>query len=136
MKEDYIKGKIPVCKHQLAIMDRTKDVRWGAALIEDVYEYCKQKWWEGMVMKLKYDVEIMEMGNQFIAIPVGHEAMDFRGVVRLNETAKTILELLREDVTEADIIASVQKEYGASQDVLAQDVHECIKMFRSRDMLI
>lgn len=47
-------------------------------------------------MKLKYDFEYMEMDGEIAAVPVGDNAWQFHGMLTINDTAKEILELIKE----------------------------------------
>ena len=51
-------------------------------------------------MKTKYRFEIMELDDGLVAVPVGAGAEQFQGVLKLNETAKSIIELLENETTE------------------------------------
>ena len=51
-------------------------------------------------MKLKYNFAIQEVTDFWAAVPVGKDAKRYRGVMSLNESAKDMMEFLREDITE------------------------------------
>ena len=66
-------------------------------------------------MKLKYEFETMEMDDQAVAVPVGDEAEKaLHGIIKLNDSAAAIFRLLKEETTEDAIVASLKKEYNAS----------------------
>ena len=63
-------------------------------------------------MKLKYNFAIQEVTDFWAAVPVGKDARRYRGVMSLNESAKDMMEFLREDITEEQtdyIIKSVRE---------------------------
>ena len=68
-------------------------------------------------MKLKYTFETMELDNETVAVPVGADAQDFRGVVKLNESALEIFNLLKEETTEEAVIAALQQRYGNDPEI-------------------
>ena len=71
-------------------------------------------------MKLKYNFAIQEVTDFWAAVPVGKDARRYRGVMSLNESAKDMMELLREDITEEQrdqIIANI------TQNEVAVNVH-------------
>ncbi len=46
-------------------------------------------------MKLKYELVFVKVGDDVIAVPVGEQAADkFHGVIKVNSSAKEILELI------------------------------------------
>ena len=56
----------------------------------------------------------------------------FKGIVNSNETAAFIVECLRTDITEADIVDKLLAEYtGADRPTVERDVANIIEMLRS-----
>ena len=47
-------------------------------------------------MKLLFDFEIMDMGDEVVAVPVGEGARTFHGMLRMNEDAAEMLRLIKE----------------------------------------
>ena len=86
-------------------------------------------------MKLKHTFEMMELDDQIVAIPLGDGAADYHGVVKMNETGAFIFGLLKEDVTEEDILGAVSKEFALPQDEIADSVKEYIAGFRDKGFL-
>ena len=86
-------------------------------------------------MRMKYMLEKMEMDDQIIAVPVGENSEEFHGIIRLNETAAKIIDLLQHDVSEEDIVSALVKEYEVPEKALAEDVKNCIAYFESKGLL-
>lgn len=86
-------------------------------------------------MKLKNHIEIMELDDQTIAIPVGEKALGFSGVIKLNETASFILRLLENDVSEETIVDALKKEYEIDSGDVISDVRRIIEELNRRGML-
>ncbi len=66
-------------------------------------------------------------GTQFL-IPIGGEA--FSGVVRSNEPAAFLVDLLKEETTETALVDAMCAEYDAPREVLAADVAEVLNKLR------
>ena len=62
-------------------------------------------------MKAKYTFEIMEIDDQMMAVPVGEEADELHGILKLNESAAAILELLKEETSEEEIVQKLLEKY-------------------------
>ncbi len=77
-------------------------------------------------MKLKYEFVINDVADTCVAVPVGKNAEDFKGYIRLNETGASIFKLLLNDVTEEQIVDSLLKEY---EDADRQEITETVKEF-------
>ena len=71
-------------------------------------------------------------GVQFL-IPLGGEA--FSGIVRSNETAAFLIDLLREETTEAALTDAMAAEYDAPRETLAADVARVLDTLRSLNAL-
>ncbi|MBQ1310919.1 MAG: PqqD family protein [Blautia sp.] len=87
-------------------------------------------------MRLKFRIETIGLDGKIIGVPVGEEATAcFGGVLKLNDTAAYILELLKSEITEQEIIDRVEKEYKVSRDVLEKDVKKILNSFEERGFL-
>ncbi len=78
----------------------------------------------------------MELDNAYIAVPIGSGSEDFKGVIKLNETAAFIFKLLQDGATETMIVSSLCSEYRASKDLIVRDVHDYIEAFKQSGILI
>lgn len=87
-------------------------------------------------MRLKHAFETMKLDDQIVAIPVGEGATEYHGVIKLNETAAFIFELLKQESTEESIIDALEKEYDVSRDIVTKDVQNYITMFREKGFLV
>ena len=90
---------------------------------------------EVLLTKLKYSFETVELDDSLIAVPVGNRSGEFHGVIKLNETAAFIFNLLAEEITEEQIVNAMSKEYRVSLETLKKDVHSYLKEFWRRGIL-
>ena len=79
-------------------------------------------------MKLKEDFITWESGEESMLVPTG--AAGFSGLVRGNKTLGAILELLKKDVTEEEIIAAMKARFDASEEMIARDVKKALTELR------
>ena len=86
-------------------------------------------------MRLKYQFETVELGDQIIAVPVGKDVDEYHGVIRLNETAALIFSLLKNEITEEEIVTVLEKEYKIDRKILCIDVHNIIEKFQNKELL-
>ena len=87
-------------------------------------------------MHLKYTFEMMELGDSIIAVPVGEDVNAYRGIIRLNETARFIFELLKNDTTEEALIDALEKKYDTSREELAVDVKKYVAAMVEKGIII
>lgn len=67
-------------------------------------------------MKLRFEFTIMDMGEEFAAVPVGEDASIFHGMLKLNAVSADILEQLKEETTPEKIHAYLKEKYPESTD--------------------
>lgn len=67
-------------------------------------------------MKLRYKFTVMDMGEEFAAVPVEEDADKFHGMLKLNEVSATIIEELAEDTTAMKIHLRLKEKYPESTD--------------------
>ena len=78
-------------------------------------------------MKTKFILEVMELDDGMVAVPVGDGASQFHGVLKVNETAVSILKLLEKDTSEEEIVDALLKEYDGDKGQMAKYVHEFVE---------
>jgi len=86
-------------------------------------------------MRLKFKVEIVEFEDYFVAVPFGDGSDIFRGILKVNEVGASILQLLDKDISEKEIIESLEKEYDVSKEALSSDVRQFLMQFEERGLL-
>lgn len=62
-------------------------------------------------MKLRYEFVITDMGDEFDAVPVGENAAEFHGMLRLDETAADILGMIKDDISPNDLLNKLVEKY-------------------------
>lgn len=86
-------------------------------------------------MKSKYTFEKMELDGQIVAVPVGENASDLHAVLNLNEEAVSILECLKEETTEQEIVKKLLTEYEGTEEALLPMVHSFIEQLRQEGLI-
>jgi hypothetical protein len=67
-------------------------------------------------MKLRYEISVMEMDGEYMAVPVGENAEQFNGMLRMNDVSAEILDLLKEDTTPETVHRILRERYPDSDD--------------------
>ena len=81
-------------------------------------------------MKLKYKFEIVEVGDDITAVPVGDGADVMHGVLQLNDAAADIMRLLEKDTTEPEIVDAIYEMYDVEKQELTGQVHDFIETLK------
>lgn len=79
-------------------------------------------------MKLKKEFLIHNTGDDSLLVPTGEA--NFSGIVRGNKTLGTVLELLREETTEEEIVAAMRARFEAPEGVIETDVKNALNELR------
>ena len=74
-------------------------------------------------MKLKENFVTHTDGGQQMMVDVSAK---FSGLVRSNQTAAEIVELLKSETTEQAIVLKLLEKYEVSEEVLQKDVHQVL----------
>ena len=80
-------------------------------------------------MKLNKGFITYDTDSESMLIPSG--SVSFSGLVKGNRTLGAILSLLKEETTEAEIIASMKNRFDAPEEVIASDVAKVLSELRS-----
>lgn len=86
-------------------------------------------------MKTRYSFEVVDLDDGRVAIPVGKDAEKFHGVIKVNDTAVDILELMEQDTTEEKIVESLLEKYTGDKMKIAEYVHEFIEKLDAEGLI-
>lgn len=62
-------------------------------------------------MKLKYEFENVDVENELYAVPVGTSVKEISGLLVLNHCGSVIIDLLKNDTTEEQMITALAAKY-------------------------
>ena len=79
-------------------------------------------------MKLNKNFLVHTTGNDTVVVPTADAG--FSGVIKGNETLGAILDLLKKDTTEENMIESMLKVYNAPRDIIENDVKTTISRLK------
>ncbi len=79
-------------------------------------------------MKLNKDFIYRKVGSDSVLVPVGSSS--FSGMVKGNATTGELIECLKEDMTEEQMVDRLVEKYDAPRDVIANDVAKVLAKLR------
>ena len=79
-------------------------------------------------MRLRKDFITHDTGTESLLVPIG--TAGFSGLVTGNKTLGAILELLKKDTSEKEIVAAMKARYDASEEIIARDVKKALSELR------
>lgn len=88
-------------------------------------------------MKISENYILREIAGEYIVVPTGSAAMDFKGLITLNETGAFLWKLLQEkEQTEKTLAEALCEEYETNPEEANADIEEFLQRIRSEGMLI
>ena len=88
-------------------------------------------------MKISENYILREIAGEYIVVPTGSAAMDFKGLITLNDTGAFLWKLLQEaDQTEEGLLDALCEEYEAVREEGKNDIIEFLQKIRHEGMLI
>lgn len=86
-------------------------------------------------MKIEKEFVLREIAGDYILVPVGKTALDFNGLITVNEIGAFLWEKLQEDVSVEDLLAEVLKEYDVDEATAREDIEEFIDSLRKSEII-
>ena len=86
-------------------------------------------------MKLKFNIEMVDMGDETIGVPTGEGAQEIHGVLKLNKEGQEIIDLLNEKIDEESIVSYLSTKYENDRKTLEKYVHDTIKTLRKEGLV-
>ena len=80
-------------------------------------------------MKLKYNFVTNEVADKIVAVAVGDDLEKFNGFIKMNDVGAYIFNMLKNDVTEDEIVAALQKDF---EDATEEEIREAVKEFTDK----
>ena len=77
-------------------------------------------------MRIKKGYLLRLVGNQNVVVAIGEESLKFNGMLRLNQSATYMWQLLIEGSSEEELIRAVHDRYDADIDMIKKDVTQFI----------
>ena len=87
-------------------------------------------------MKFRYELDMIDMGDKVIAVPVGDGSNDIPGVFKLNKAGKEIVSLLKTFDSEEAVIRELKKKYDDSAKDIEGYVHEFIQKLQELGIVV
>jgi hypothetical protein len=79
-------------------------------------------------MRLNKDFIYRKVGSDSVLVPVGSSS--FSGMVKGNATTGELIECLKEDMTEEQMIERLLEKYDAPREIIAADVANVLNKLR------
>lgn len=86
-------------------------------------------------MKLRYKMIFRPLGDNYVGVPVGKEALRNNAVVTINEVGHDIVQLLEAPIEREELIGKMLDIYEIDRETMAQCVDMMLQQLRNEDLL-
>ena len=86
-------------------------------------------------MKVEKEFVLREIAGDNILVPVGETALDFNGLITLNEVGAFLWNKLQNDITIDGLVQEVLNEYEVDEDTARKDIQEFVDYLQKADII-
>ncbi|MCC8016316.1 MAG: PqqD family protein [Clostridiales bacterium] len=86
-------------------------------------------------MKIKNGFAKRNIAGSEIVVPVGKNAVDFNGMITLNESGAFFWDCLKDDTTPEEVVKKVVEVYDVAPEKALIDVKNFISMLRENGLI-
>ncbi|WP_347490201.1 PqqD family protein [Desulfoscipio sp. XC116] len=86
-------------------------------------------------MRIKEGYLLREVAGSYVVVPTGRAALDFTGVITLNETGAFLWKLLAGDKTEQELLGALLEEYDTTEAKAKEDINIFIAKLKAADLI-
>ena len=87
-------------------------------------------------MKLKYNFSVNQIGESFVAVPLENGAIEFNGILKLNDSAAFIVEQLRSEISYESLIITVADHFSCDKDEAKENIDSVLENLKGSGLLV
>lgn len=86
-------------------------------------------------MKVKKDFVMREIDGEYLLIPANATALEFNGIITINEVGAFIWKQLPSCETEDELVKAILQEYDVDEETARTDLTEFLDVFRKANLI-
>lgn len=86
-------------------------------------------------MKINGDFVLRDVAGATVVVPVGSSAVDFNGMLNLNETGAFLFKALQKGASKQELASLLAAEYDVTPEKAASDTDSFIKKLKDAGLL-
>ena len=79
------------------------------------------------MLKIKNGFMLRQVAGNYIVIGIGAEAVDFNGMVTINETGAFLWKILENGADKEDLLSALMQEYDVDEESAKKDITEFLQ---------
>ena len=88
-----------------------------------------------MVLKLDKEYVLRQIGDDYVIVPVGKAALDFNGMITVNETGAFLWEQLVKGISKEGLLQTLIENYEVTQEEAERDLDEFLEVLYTNNIL-
>lgn len=86
-------------------------------------------------MKISEEYVIREVAGEYIIVPTGKAALNFNGLITVNDTGAFLWKQLQKGASKEDLIHAVTDEFETDEESAAADIEVFLEKIREEGIL-
>ncbi len=86
-------------------------------------------------MKIKSGYLLREVAGNYIVVAIGEEAVDFNGLITVNETGAFLWKKLEEGIDTSELLTALTAEYDVDEKTAVADINAFVEKLQKADLL-
>ena len=87
------------------------------------------------MLKLDKEYVLRQIGDDYVIVPVGKAALDFNGMITVNETGAFLWEQLVKGTNEKELLRTLVETYEVTQEEAERDLDEFLEVLYTNNIL-
>jgi hypothetical protein len=87
------------------------------------------------MLKLDKEYVLRQIGDDYVIVPVGKAALDFNGMITVNETGAFLWEQLVKGTSKEELLETLMETYEVTQEEAERDIDEFLDVLYKNNIL-
>lgn len=87
------------------------------------------------MLKLDKEYVLRQIGDDYVIVPVGKAALDFNGMITVNETGAFLWEQLVKGTSKEGLLETLLETYEVTQEEAERDIDEFLDVLYKNNIL-
>ena len=87
------------------------------------------------MLKLDKEYVLRQIGDDYVIVPVGKAALDFNGMITVNETGAFLWEQLVKGTSKEGLLQTLMETYEVTQEEAERDIDEFLDVLYKNSIL-
>ena len=86
-------------------------------------------------MKIKEGFVVREIAGECVVLALGQASQSFNGMIKLNESARILWDLLAQGCEKEDLVCAMLEQYDVEREIAEHDVERLVENLKGANIL-